>query len=109
VTRVEGQVRQVQLDTSKLVDTDTMGLDFADTVSPLASPEVAVKTLDKVFREYMANQSILLVQPEHILLSKLMGPECYISDNEKIGRQLINTRKSLDEHSRDIVVESDEM
>jgi hypothetical protein len=69
---------------------------------------VAVKIMDEMLRECMANRGILLVQPEHILSFKLMGPECYISGNEEIGRRLIETQDFLDEHSRDIVDESDE-
>ncbi|KAM0714645.1 hypothetical protein Q7P37_009943 [Cladosporium fusiforme] len=74
----------------------------------LSLDEVAVKILDGMLRECMANRGILLVQPEHILSFKLMGPECYISGNEEIGRQLVETQDFLDEHSRDIVDESDE-
>lgn len=63
--------------------------------------EGAVKTVDNLLRECMANQGILLVQPEHILSFKLMGPECYISEKESIGRQLVATQDFLDEYFRD--------
>jgi len=42
----------------------------------LSLDKVAVKILDEMLRECMANRGILLVQPEHILSFKLMDPEC---------------------------------
>jgi hypothetical protein len=88
-----------------LVDRRIYYLPFSRDV---ALDEAAAKTVDSMLRECMANRGILLVQPEHILSFKLMGLECYISDNEKIGRQLVETQNFLDEYSRDIVDESDE-
>lgn len=70
--------------------------------------ENAVNVVDGMLRECMANRGILLVQPEHIFSLKLMGPECYISNNEKIGQKLVQIEDFFDERSRDIVDESDE-
>lgn len=62
-----------------------------------------------MYEECMYTGGILLVQPEHLLSFELMGPERLLSDNPELGGALIRTQKWLDENSRDILDESDEI
>jgi hypothetical protein len=62
----------------------------------------------QMLRECLANRGILLLLPEHTLSFKLMGIESLLTGREEVGRSLLSTQQFLDEHSRDIVDESDE-
>ena len=62
-----------------------------------------------MYEECMNTGGILLVQPEHLLSFELMGPERLLSHNSELGGTLIRTQKWLDENSRDILDESDEI
>jgi hypothetical protein len=61
-----------------------------------------------VLRDCRRHGGILLVQPEHILSFRLMAPQCCIADKDAVGKTLRATQDFFDEHSRDIVDESDE-
>jgi len=64
--------------------------------------------LNKMLRECLSNGGVLLVQPEHILSFSLMGRESFINEKTDLGSSLASTQDFLDNHSRDIVDESDE-
>jgi hypothetical protein len=70
--------------------------------------EAEANAIGSIYRDCMANGGILFVQPEHILLFKLMGLECLILGKEIVGRSLLSTQEFFDTLSRDIVDESDE-
>lgn len=90
----------------------------------MGKQEIAV--VKRLYEDCMTNRGILLVQPEHILSFKLLGlewlynsqhkreqkSECMIinskSDGE-VARLLIGTQRWLEERSRDILDESDEI
>ena len=59
--------------------------------------------------ECMRTGGILLVQPEHLLSFELMGLERLLSGESELGNALIETQRWLDEKSRDILDESDEI
>ena len=52
---------------------------------------------------------ILLIQPEHIQSFELLGVERILSGEVQLGEHLIETQLWLDENSRDIMDESDEI
>jgi hypothetical protein len=68
----------------------------------------AATTMFRTLKDCMRSGGILLVQPEHILSFGLMAPECYITDKEPVGQPLMAMQDFFDQHSRDIVDESDE-
>ncbi|SMR57643.1 unnamed protein product [Zymoseptoria tritici ST99CH_3D1] len=70
----------------------------------------AVRVVDTMVRECMAQGGVLLVQPEHLLSFKLMAPECYITGkgDGSVGESLMQTQDFFHSCSRDIVDESDE-
>jgi hypothetical protein len=47
-------------------------------------------------------------QMAHMLISKLMAEECYISGKEDVGRKLVLLQDFFDRNSREIIDESDE-
>lgn len=57
----------------------------------------------------MRTGGVLLVQPEHLLSFELMGPEQLLSGELELGKILIETKHWLENHSRDIPDESDEI
>ncbi len=59
--------------------------------------------------ECMRTGGILLVQPEHLLSFELMGLERLLSDESELGNVLIETQRWLEDNSRDILDESDEI
>ncbi|KAF2765282.1 hypothetical protein EJ03DRAFT_377931 [Teratosphaeria nubilosa] len=59
-------------------------------------------------RKCMNTRGVLLVQPEHILSFKLMGPECFIRKKQGLGGIVLAAQDFLERHARDIVDESDE-
>ena len=62
-----------------------------------------------VYNDCQKAGSILLLQPEHLLSFELMGLEQCLSDNSNVSRVLLDTQKWLDDCSRDILDESDEI
>lgn len=69
----------------------------------------SAKAVDRFLRDCMSRGDILLVQPEHILSFRLMVLECSISEHrEAVGHALLASQNFFDQHSRDIVDESDE-
>ncbi|KAH9845920.1 Protein of unknown function (DUF3645) [Teratosphaeria destructans] len=62
----------------------------------------------EMLRECMNTRGVLLVQPEHILSFKLMGPECFIRKKQTLGNNVLAAQDFLERHARDIVDESDE-
>lgn len=65
-------------------------------------------TIFEMLRQCQAAGGILLVQPEHLLSMRLMGPECFINGKDGVGQTLMKIQDFFDQHSRDIVDESDE-
>ena len=68
-----------------------------------------IQTLNQ---ECMQQKGILIVQPEHILSFKLMGIDqtlCSTSTDRNVARTLVESQRWLEEHSRDILDESDEI
>lgn len=65
--------------------------------------------LRELCRQCMKARGILLVQPEHLLSFELMGLEQLISGNEGLGMHMVETQLWLENHSRDILDESDEI
>ncbi|KAI9820813.1 MAG: hypothetical protein M1826_000838 [Phylliscum demangeonii] len=59
--------------------------------------------------ECMRLGGILLVQPEHLLSFELMGLERLLSGEAELGNVLIETQRWLEDNSRDILDESDEI
>jgi len=59
--------------------------------------------------ECMRTGGILLVQPEHLLSFELMGLERVLSGESELGNTLIETQHWLEDNSRDILDESDEI
>ncbi|KAF8464895.1 hypothetical protein BDZ91DRAFT_795394 [Kalaharituber pfeilii] len=62
-----------------------------------------------LYKECMNNGGILLTQPEHILSFKLIGIEMADQDGTRMTRELLTTQHWLEQHSRDILDESDEL
>jgi hypothetical protein len=62
----------------------------------------------KLYKGCMGQAGVLLVQPEHMLSFKLMGIECNEPGRDEVGRLLLSTQHFFNQHSRDIVDESDE-
>ncbi|CAO2650553.1 Nn.00g018450.m01.CDS01 [Neocucurbitaria sp. VM-36] len=65
------------------------------------------EVIRQVCQSCMETRGILLIQPEHILSLKLMGIELRLMESES-ARPILGIQQFLDEHSRDIVDESDE-
>jgi len=59
--------------------------------------------------ECMHTGGILLVQPEHLLSFELMGLERLLSGESELGNVLTQTQLWLEDNSRDILDESDEI
>jgi hypothetical protein len=70
--------------------------------------EAEANKISTIYKKCMTNSSILLIQPKHILLFKIMGLKCLISSKEAVSRSLLNTQKFFNTSSRNIVDESDE-
>lgn len=70
--------------------------------------KVAVETVARILKQCMQTGGMLLVQPEHILSFRLMAPEFSIAGKEAVGRELMAVQDFFDQHSRDIVDESNE-
>lgn len=72
----------------------------------LGHTEIGV--IQNLFDSCLETGGILLVQPEHILSFKLMGIECTLTGKESMGKSLVQSQQFLNEHTRDIVDESDD-
>ncbi|KAI1137706.1 hypothetical protein F5Y05DRAFT_58721 [Hypoxylon sp. FL0543] len=70
--------------------------------------DAELETMRGMFKSCRETGGIFLVQPEHILSFKLMGIECILSGKDEIGRALVQTQEFLNQHTRDVVDESDE-
>ena len=71
--------------------------------------ERVIRQIGKMQEECMSSKGVLLAQPEHILSFKLMGVEKLASGHYKLASQLLASQKWLEENSRDILDESDEI
>jgi hypothetical protein len=70
---------------------------------------VEARNVLSIYQECMANQGVLLIQPEHILSFKLMALESLMAEGQQETAQcLLQGQEFFDKHSRDIVDESDE-
>ena len=63
----------------------------------------------QLYDECMSSGGVLLTQPEHLLSFELMGPERLLSSAPEVGRTMIETQRWLDNCTRDILDESDEI
>lgn len=59
--------------------------------------------------ECMRNGGVLLVQPEHLLSFELMGVERLLANETDLGNALIETQRWMNDNSRDVLDESDEI
>lgn len=62
-----------------------------------------------LYEECMRTRGVLLVQPEHLLSFELMGFEQLLRRSPELGNMLIQTQRWLDDNSRDVLDESDEI
>ncbi|EFR01627.1 hypothetical protein MGYG_04630 [Nannizzia gypsea CBS 118893] len=69
----------------------------------------SVAKIRKLFESCKRSGGVLLVQPEHILSFELMGFERLLSGDEEVGNSIIRTQRWLNEYSRDVLDESDEI
>ena len=67
------------------------------------------RQIQSLCEECMRTGGILLVQPENLLSFELMGFERLLSGESELGNVLIETQRWLDNNSRDILDESDEI
>ena len=67
------------------------------------------RQIQRLCEECMRTGGILLVQPEHLLSFELMGLERLLSGESELGNTLIETQRWLEDNSRDILDESDEI
>ncbi|KAH0439221.1 hypothetical protein CcaCcLH18_03016 [Colletotrichum camelliae] len=65
-------------------------------------------TINSILRECMQSGGVLLLQPPHILSLQLMCVESAIAEKKDVSSLLLETKDLLDQHSRNIVDESDE-
>ena len=65
--------------------------------------------IETICKECMETRGILLVQPEHLLSLELMGPERLLAGDIMLGHKLFKVQQWLEENSRDILDESDEV
>ncbi|MCJ1392993.1 hypothetical protein MMC18_005865 [Xylographa bjoerkii] len=68
-----------------------------------------VEQLRNLCEECKRTGGILLVQPEHLLSFELMGIERLLSDDTDLGNSLVETQRWLEDNTRDIFDESDEI
>ncbi|CAK4034215.1 Hypothetical predicted protein [Lecanosticta acicola] len=68
-----------------------------------------IKALERLCKECMAEGGVMLLQPEHIMSFKLMGPELLINDNAELGRDVLRIHDWLDMNSRDVIDECDDI
>lgn len=69
----------------------------------------AVNTIQNMVVECETNGGVLLVQPEQLLSFQLMGLESQINMRNEIAPKLLDIQAWLDDNSRDIIDESDEV
>ncbi|KAF8450068.1 hypothetical protein BDZ91DRAFT_802874 [Kalaharituber pfeilii] len=77
-------------------------------VQKLKLTESTVNLIQELYQECLDNGGILLSQPEHLLSFKLMGVE-KLSAGGPIADSLLRSQHWLENHSRDILDESDEV
>ncbi len=71
--------------------------------------EGTLRQIETLQKECMRGKGVLLAQPEHVLSFKLLGIERLISGHHRLAAQLLACQKWLEENSRDILDESDEI
>ena len=67
------------------------------------------RKIQSLCEECILTSGVLLVQPEHLLSFKLIALERLISGELELGNILIDTQRWLEDSSRDILNESDEI
>ena len=67
------------------------------------------RQIQSLCEDCMRTGDILLLQPEHLLSFELMGLERLLSGESELGKTLIETQCWLEDNSRDILDESDEI
>lgn len=68
-----------------------------------------VQQIHALCKECMNTGGILLLQPEHLLSMELMGLDRLLADDSVLGNELFKLQQWLEESSRDILDESDEI
>jgi hypothetical protein len=71
-----------------------------------------VKRIQALNEECMRERGVLVAQPEHILSFKLMAVDktlCSTSSDHEVAVALVRSQRWLEEHSRDVLDESDEI
>ena len=68
-----------------------------------------VELLQELCEECKRTGGILLVQPEHLLSFELMGFERTLSEDTDLGNSLVKMQHWLEDNTRDILDESDEI
>lgn len=70
---------------------------------------VKARKIRNLCEECMRVGGVLLVQPEHLLSFELMGLDRLLSGESEVGDMLIKTQRWMEDNSRDILDESDEI
>ncbi|RDW89094.1 hypothetical protein BP6252_01126 [Coleophoma cylindrospora] len=73
----------------------------------LSSSEVQV--ISQLYKTCMKQGGLLLVQPEHLLSFELMGIDQILFGKRILGETMVKTQTWLDEKTRDVLDESDEI
>ncbi|KAK7040132.1 hypothetical protein VNI00_009938 [Paramarasmius palmivorus] len=73
--------------------------------------QTRIRTIQALYTEAMRSQAIIVSQPEHILSYQLMAVEHLLGteSHEDLARQLMESQLWLDENTRDVLDESDEI
>lgn len=81
---------------------------FLPFTRSISLQESTATQLQDMVQECIANQGVLLVQPEHVLSLQLMMVDCFISSRIAEGKILCSILQLFKTSSRDIIDESDE-
>lgn len=67
------------------------------------------ENIQNLCKECMSTGGVLLIQPDHLLSMELVGPERLLAGDTELGKKLFNIQQWLEQNSRDILDESDEI
>ena len=90
----------------ELINRRVYYIPFSRSVQPTPGD---ASTIRELFEECKQERGIWLVQPEHILSFKLMGLDRLYTGNQDIASPLLDTQRWLQNTSKDILDESDEI
>lgn len=66
-------------------------------------------TIQQVLQDCLDNGGVWLCQPEHLLSFKLLGLEVSMTKNATLGRELVKSQLWIEDNTRDMLDESDEI